>query len=136
MLQEIGWLVLGGTAGGMARFWIAGLIAGVAGARFPLGTLVVNASGTFALGWMVGLGAGAGDGGGGWLASNPGHAFLAVGLLGSYTTVSSFSLQTLALVQAGAVRPALLYAVLTMALCLGAAWLGIGLAPTRWLWLG
>jgi len=124
MVQEIGWLVLGGAGGGMARFWVAGLVAGIAGDRFPFGTLVVNVTGTLCLGWVLGRAA-LGDA---WLASHPAQALVVVGLLGSYTTVSSFSLQTLALLQAGTARLALFNAVLTMGLCLGAAWLGFWLA--------
>jgi len=124
MVQEIGWLALGGAGGGMARYWIAGLVAGIAGDRFPFGTLVVNVSGSLGLGWVLGHAA-PGDV---WLAGHQAQALVVVGLLASYTTVSSFSLQTLALAQGGAVRLALLNAALTLPLCLGAAWLGFRLA--------
>lgn len=85
---------LGSALGGMARVWVAERSGRWLGDRFPWGTLLVNLSGALLIGLLAGL----------WLTSTihdaAGHtarAFLVTGILGSYTTVSSFSLQTLAL---------------------------------------
>jgi fluoride exporter len=58
------------------------------------------------------------------------RALLAIGVLGSYTTVSSFSLQTLSLFRAGRAADAVLNVLLSFVLCLGAAALGFGMV--RW----
>ncbi|MBP5978821.1 MAG: fluoride efflux transporter CrcB [Halomonas sp.] len=87
-------VALGGALGGMARFAISNVMARLSGKAFPWGTLAVNASGAFLAGWLFGsLG----------LPSGPSALWLftIVGLLGGYTTVSSFSLQTLELWQSG-----------------------------------
>lgn len=87
-------VALGGALGGMARFAISNLMARRLGKAFPWGTLAVNASGAFLAGWLLGRQG---------LPSAPTYLWLftVVGLLGGYTTVSSFSLQTLELWQSG-----------------------------------
>lgn len=87
-------VALGGALGGMGRFAISNLIARHCGKAFPWGTLAVNASGAFCAGWLLGSQG---------LASLPSPLWLfsVAGLLGGYTTVSSFSLQTLELWQDG-----------------------------------
>ena len=106
-----------GVLGGIARFWISGLVARRIGERFPWGTLVVNTTGALAVGILAALlpGFGAGDG-----AATPWLA-LVVGVLGSYTTVSSFSLQTLALIRESELLRAVLNMVLSLGFCLAAA---------------
>jgi CrcB protein len=114
------WVALGGAIGGPARFWLSGLVGRRFGETFPWGTFVVNVSGAFALGLLSAtlLRAGAG----------PAWQFGVTGVLGSYTTVSSFSLQTLALAREGQTRVAALHAAGSVAACLSAvlfgAWLG------------
>ncbi|PBS13284.1 fluoride efflux transporter CrcB [Lysobacteraceae bacterium NML93-0792] len=91
-------VAIGGAFGGAARFWLSGVVARRFGKTFPWGTLVVNVSGAFAIGVLAAL----------W-TERAGHAVLhvplwtglVVGVLGSFTTVSSFSLQTLALLRDG-----------------------------------
>lgn len=83
---------LGSALGGMARVWVAERGRRWFGEQFPWGTLLVNLSGALLLGLLAGY----------WLAAQTNlqqgaWSFLVIGLLGSYTTVSSFSLQTLAL---------------------------------------
>jgi len=111
----------GGGLGGVARYRLSGLVARHAGDVFPWGTLAVNVSGALAIGVMAGL-----VPGGGAYVEAPSAPWLAlvVGVLGSYTTVSSFSLQTLALIQRGAPGRAVANVALSLALCLGAAALG------------
>lgn len=90
------WVALGGAMGGMGRLAVGDLIGRFLGTRFPWGTLVVNLSGALAIGLVAGS-LGLPDPGG----DEPLWQFAAIGLLGGYTTVSSFSLQTLTLWQQG-----------------------------------
>jgi fluoride exporter len=110
-----------GAAGGIARFWISGLVARRIGEQFPWGTMVVNVSGALAIGVLAALlpafGADRDGMPGLWLA-------LAIGVLGSYTTVSSFSLQTLALIREKEMLQALINIAGSVSLCLGAATAG------------
>lgn len=87
-------VALGGALGGMGRFAISNLLARCLGKAFPWGTLAVNASGAFLAGCLLGsLGIAS--------APSPLWLFTVAGLLGGYTTVSSFSLQTIELWQGG-----------------------------------
>ena len=122
-------VLIGSALGGMARFWLADAVARRLGERFPWGTLAVNASGALAIGVFAGVLLAASDGvvlagrsnAGGLLAWH----LAGLGFLGSYTTVSSFSLQTLALAQAGAWRRAGANVALSLGLCLAAVGLGL-----------
>jgi CrcB protein len=108
-------VAVGSAAGGMARFLISGIVARAVGETFPWGTMVVNVTGAFSIGVLGGLLQG------GNLDNLPDLWPVAVtGFLGSYTTVSSFSLQTLALVRDGEWRRAAGNVVLSLALCLAA----------------
>src|SRR5690554_1959712 len=115
-------VALGGALGGMARLAVGAAVGRRLGTAFPWGTLAVNLSGALAIGLLAG-------GLGLPLAGAEGHAWLlaVVGLLGGYTTVSSFSLQTLALWQEG--RPAAATANVLAGLAAVAlgAWLAGGL---------
>jgi fluoride exporter len=119
-------VVVGGAAGGMARFWVSGAVARRFGETFPWGTLVVNVTGAALIGVAAGL----------FLArdmasvSHPSAwALLVVGVLGSYTTVSSFSLQTLALLRAGQPGRAAANVAASVGLCPGFAAAAYVLAP-------
>ena len=92
------------------------------GASFPYGTMIINVSGSFILGFFITLVTER-------VAVSPNWRFLiAVGLLGGYTTFSSFTVETLALAQAGRWVPALLYLMGNVGLGLVFAFLGIALA--------
>jgi CrcB protein len=118
LLSELLWVALGGVLGGTMRYFVSGLVARKIGETFPWGTLVVNATGAFAIGLV-----------GSSLLQMPAlWQFAVVGLLGSYTTVSSFSLQTLALARDGELLRASGNVVLSLLLCLSAVTLGIGAA--------
>lgn len=123
VLAFLGWVALGGALGAVARFFISGLVGRLLGEAFPWGTLLVNMTGAFAIGVLAGLAEGS-DG----LGGSSAWAFVVVGGLGSFTTVSSFSLQTLALAQGGEPLRAGLNVALSLTLCLGAAAAGIGVA--------
>lgn len=119
MLSYI-FVMLGGALGTGARFWVSGFIAERAGEFFPLGTLVVNISGSFALGFFAGFTGAEGP----FLVSPRLRQFFMIGICGGYTTFSSFSLQTLDLARDGDWFKALLNVVLSFVCCLAAVWLG------------
>ena len=119
-------VMLGGALGTGARFWLSGFIAERAGEFFPLGTLLVNISDSFAVGFFAGFT----DSEGPVLVSPRFRQFFMIGVCGGYTTFSSFSLQTLYLARDGDWMKALLNTVLSFACCLAAVWLGRVLALT------
>jgi CrcB protein len=115
------WVAAGAGLGGMARYWCSGAVARRIGETFPWGTLVVNVAGSAFVGLFAALTAAPGA-----LSAAPeARQLLVAGLCGGYTTFSSFSLQTLTLVQDGEWAPAAANAVLSVALCVAAAWLGL-----------
>jgi fluoride exporter len=113
-------VMLGGALGTGARFWMSGFIAERAGEFFPLGTLVVNVSGSFAVGLFGGFTGSEGP----LLVSPRFRQFFMIGVCGGYTTFSSFSLQTLDLAREGDWFKALLNIGLSFGCCLAAVWLG------------
>jgi CrcB protein len=118
-------VLFGGIVGGVARYAVSGFVARRIGETFPWGTLAVNASGALAIGLLAAwLGARAADGSI-WIAA-------AVGILGSYTTVSSFSLQTLTLARDGEWLLVAQNVLLSLALCLGAAFAGLVAGAVLW----
>ena len=109
------WVALGSVLGGTARFWLSGFVARRVGETFPWGTVVVNVSGAFLLGILAASAASHGV----FAAVRP-WQFAAIGILGTYTTVSSFSLQTLALARDGEMMRAAGNMMLSLSLCLAA----------------
>ncbi len=120
------WVAIGGAAGSVARFWLSGLIAERYAHAFPWNTLVVNVTGSFVIGIIAALSEPEGH----WFNSPGVRQFLMVGICGGYTTFSSFSLQTLALMR----DREWLYAggnvLLSVVSCLVAVWLGYVLGAT------
>ena len=118
------WVALGGALGSVVRFAIATVLAERLAHPFPWLTLLVNASGSLAIGLLASLGAH----GVRALDTPDARAFLMVGILGGYTTFSAFSLQTLNLARADAWAAAGGYVALSLVLCLGGVafgyWLG------------
>ncbi len=113
-------IMLGGALGAAARLWAAGAVQRLAGGAFPMGTLAVNISGAAFLGGLAGVLTGAATHEAGTGVS-PAWAFFAIGLLGSYTTVSAFALDTLGLLKARRHGLAALNMVASFALSLLAA---------------
>jgi CrcB protein len=111
---------LGSALGGMGRLWISTLIARRWGEAFPWGTLVVNVTGSFAIGLFVAL---AGPGGR-WTIDRQFFLFLVTGVCGGYTTFSAFSLQTFQLIRDGNWLAAGGNVALSVFLCLGAVLAG------------
>jgi len=118
------WIAVGGALGTIARFWLSGVAARLVGETFPWGTLVVNVTGSFIIGFFAAL---TGPGGRVYVGS-AGRQFVMFGICGGYTTFSSFSLQTLNLMNDGEWAQAGVNMGLSLGLCLIAAWAGFALA--------
>ena len=114
------WIAIGSGLGGIARYWMSGLVARWAGETFPWGTILVNVIGSFIIGLFATLTGPDGR----LLVASEARQFVMVGLCGGYTTFSSFSLQTLNLVRDGEWLWAGANILLSVVLCLVAVWLG------------
>jgi CrcB protein len=113
------WVALGSAAGGMARYLVSGVVGRLLGDAFPWGTIAVNITGGLVLGFLAAV-VGQTDA----ARMTEVWALTAVGMIGSYTTVSSFSLQTLVLVQNGEVFSAGRNIVVSLVGCIAAVALG------------
>ena len=116
-------VTLGSMLGAVARYFVSGFVARRVGETFPWGTLIINVSGAFVIGIFGDLALDKTS----LLAEPDPWLFAVTGFLGAYTTVSSFSLQTLALARDGQSLRAASYVVLSVALSLTAAALGFAL---------
>jgi CrcB protein len=114
------WVAIGSALGGMARYWCSGFVARLVGEVFPWGTLIVNVSGSFVIGAFAALSATEGP----FIIKPDLRIFVMVGICGGYTTFSSFSLQTFALMRDGEWFWASANCVFSVVLCLVAVWLG------------
>ena len=119
-------IALGSALGGVLRYWLSGVVAHRYGEVFPLGTLAVNISGSFVIGFIFAISGTEGR----MLLPPAARNFLMAGICGGYTTFSSFSLQTLNLARDGEWLYAGLNILGSVALCLVAVWLGHLLAQT------
>ena len=113
------WVAFGSALGGMARYWLVLATFPRFGPVFPWATVAINILGSFVIGLFGAL-----TMEGRWAVPAEIRAFVMVGLCGGFTTFSSFSLQTLDLIRAGAMGRALLNVGLSVLLCLGAVALG------------
>ncbi len=120
MLQLIA-IAVGGAVGALLRFVMSNGVYKVLGREFPYGTLAVNVLGSLFIGilfiLLVEKLAVAAE----WRAG------LVIGLLGAFTTFSTFSLETFTLLEDGAFLKAGVNVLLSVVLCLAATWLGISL---------
>jgi CrcB protein len=113
----------GGALGSGARYLVSTWAVRHLGADFPRGTLVVNATGSFLLAFIVALRPG--------IVSPDLRLFLGAGILGGYTTYSSFNTETLSLLEGGSAGLAAANLALTVVGCLVAGL--AGLAAGRWI---
>ncbi len=111
----------GGAIGAVGRYLVVNGIGHWLGYGFPIGTLVVNVLGSLAVGVLVELGALV------WSPSPELRAMLVVGVLGSFTTFSTFSLDVVELVQRDATLPAMGYIVASVVLCIAGLVFGMSL---------
>ena len=114
MIQQAALVALGGAIGAVLRFSIGNIIES---SEFPLSTILVNVSGSFILGMLA------------VMAINNGYSeelmlFFGTGLLGAFTTMSTFSLETLTLVKNDNYTLALVYACISFILCILFAFVG------------
>ena len=110
-------IALGGAIGSVTRYLLGGAVQKLAGMSFPLGTLVVNVSGSFAAGFLLR-----------YFMSTQSHPMLRAALLagfcGGFTTFSAFSTDTLGMIEGGEYGRASLYVVTSVALSLAAVFAG------------
>ena len=112
-------IAAGGAIGALLRYWTSVAVHSRLGSGFPYGTLAVNVLGSLLMGflyiWLIERIAG-----GATL-----RAFLLIGVLGAFTTFSTFSMETLNLVEGGQLGKALLNVVVSVTVCMTAAALGV-----------
>ena len=122
-LQRTTIIFLGGGLGAVSRYWLGYWIQGqrAAGAAFPWHTLIINVTGSLIIGLFYAFSDHAG-----W--SMNWRLFVAIGILGGYTTFSSFSYETVQLILERSYTLALGYILGSFVLCILAAWLGVTVA--------
>ncbi len=119
-MQAVLLVGIGGAVGSMARYGVSVLVGRRWAGSFPLAILLTNIAGSVLMGVLVGL-----------LArfmpesGNEIRLFAAVGVLGGFTTFSSFSLDTIILLERGELAQATLYVVLSVVVCLAGLYLGL-----------
>lgn len=116
-------ILIGGAAGALGRWWLTGAVHAWLGRGFPYGTLAVNVLGCLAMGILYVLLVERGEAPAEW------RGVLLVGFLGAFTTFSSFSLETVALLEDGQLVKAAANTLFSVVLCLLATW--VGMAASR-----
>ncbi|MBF0254953.1 MAG: fluoride efflux transporter CrcB [Gammaproteobacteria bacterium] len=112
-------IAAGGALGALLRFWVSNGVHQLLGRGFPYGTLAVNLIGSFLMGLLVILLNER------FAAAPELRAALLIGLLGAFTTFSTFSMETYNLIEQAAYLKALANVLLSVLLCLLAAWVGL-----------
>jgi CrcB protein len=113
-------VALGSIVGAVARFLVSVLFVSQFGDGFPWGTLFVNVTGSFAIGFYAAL---TGPDGRLFVGARQ-RLFVMVGICGGYTTFSAFSLETLRLVQSGKLQTALVYLFVSVITWIAGVWIG------------
>lgn len=119
-------VAVGSALGGVLRLWLTHGAARVLPHHLPLGTILVNVAGSFAIGYIAAATTTRPSAFGGPM----GHQVLMAGVLGGFTTFSAFSLQTLLLAQEGRLGLAGVNVLASVALCLGAVAAGWAVGRT------
>lgn len=118
-MQQLLAIAGGGALGAVLRFLMSSHIYRLFGRDFPYGTLAVNILGSFLMGiffiFIIERG----------MLSAEWRSIIIVGFLGAFTTFSTFSIETLTLLESGELSRAVLNIFLSVALCLAATWLGL-----------
>lgn len=118
-------IAIGGAIGACLRFALSEWMLHLFGRAFPFGTLLVNILGSFVIGLLYGLLITE------QIAPNPWRIFVGIGVLGAFTTFSTFSMDTVLLLQQGDWLKAVVNVVLNVVLCLTLAWLGLKLGSMK-----
>ncbi|MGB8885923.1 MAG: fluoride efflux transporter CrcB [Candidatus Korobacteraceae bacterium] len=111
---------VGGFLGAIARYALGSYIGGRYGVRFPLGTFVINVSGSFLIGLVLTLLART-------TASAHWRYLIPIGFIGAYTTFSTFEYETLRAIQDGQLMTGLLNVALSLGIGFIAVWAGVAL---------
>lgn len=111
-------IALGGSAGALSRFFVSSFINNLVSASFPLGTLFLNVTGSFIIGFLFQVYQSV-------LVADELKMFITVGFLGSYTTFSTYSLETLNLIIAQQYRSAVVNIFVSNILAVGMSLLGM-----------
>lgn len=120
-MQQLLAIAAGGAFGSVMRYLVSTGVYAIAGRGFPYGTFAVNVVGSLAMGLLFVLMIERLDVNGLWRMA------ILVGFLGAFTTFSTFSIETLNLMQDGEFMKAMANILLSVALCVGATWLGMRL---------
>ena len=120
-MKHLLFIALGGAGGALARHWMSTLVHASARSHFPWGTLSVNLLGSFCIGIMYVVIVERG------LIHPDWRSVTIVGFLGAFTTFSTFSLETIALLENGQVGMALGYVFFSVAVCVVSVWLAMTL---------
>ncbi len=120
-MKIIAAIAIGGAVGAVARHLVGAQMLRLLGSGFPWGTLTVNVVGSFAMGALVELMAVR------WNVGPELRAFMTVGVLGAFTTFSTFSLDVAVLGERGALLPAALYVLVSVGLSIAALFFGLWL---------
>lgn len=118
LMSRYALVAAGGLVGSVARYWLAGYVQGLSDTVFPYGTLVVNVLGSFVLGVVAALSMERG------LLSPNLRLLLGVGFCGGFTTMSTFSYESMALLRDGSVAAAMLNIGGSVLACCSGVWLG------------
>lgn len=118
-MRLIGLVGLGRALGGIARLLLSGFVQQRTATTFPVGTLLVNVTGSLVLGFLIRYAIATPT------ISTDVRAMLTTGFCGGYTTFSTFSYETIALVEEGDYRRAGLYVVASVVTALIGVWVGI-----------
>jgi len=120
-MTNILYIATGGAAGALLRYWMSSSMHRILGQGFPYGTLTVNVTGSIIMGlcyvFLVER----------VMAGMQWRAGLMIGLLGAFTTFSSFSIETMNLLEAGQPMRAGLNILLSVTLCMLGCWLGMAI---------
>ena len=116
----------GGALGTISRYFVSGMVANAFGETFPWGTLIINVTGSFIIGFFWTLTAPDGR----LFVSGSTRQFVMTGFCGGFTTFSSFSLQTMNLLRDGEWLPAAGNVLGSVTLCMLGVWLGSLAAAT------
>ena len=125
MMMNFLFVAIGGAVGAMLRYGATITMTAWLGKGFPYATLTVNIIGSMIMGGLMTLVQH------GMIAESPWRPLIGVGLLGALTTFSTFSFDTLMLMQQGEWLKALLNVVLNVCLCITAAWIGMQLFSAK-----